>query len=60
MEVDGRRWHSGRRPETRDRRRDHALVLDGKRVLRFTWEDVVKQSSNNRQTSLRSSVRRSA
>lgn len=43
IEVDGRRWHSGRRPETRDRRRDHALVLGGNRVLRFTWEDVVNQ-----------------
>jgi very-short-patch-repair endonuclease len=43
IEVDGRRWHAGRRPETRDRRRDHSLVLDGNRVLRFTWEDVVHE-----------------
>ena len=43
IEVDGRRWHAGRQPETRDRRRDHALILDGKRVLRFTWEDVVHE-----------------
>ena len=43
VEVDGRRWHAGRQPETRDRRRDHALILDGKRVLRFTWEDVVHE-----------------
>jgi len=42
IEVDGRKWHSGRRPETRDRRRDHSLMLQGKRVLRFTWEDVVE------------------
>ena len=41
IEVDGRRWHAGRKPEIRDRRRDHSLVLGGKRVLRFTWEDVV-------------------
>ncbi|MGH2699349.1 MAG: DUF559 domain-containing protein [Actinomycetota bacterium] len=41
IEVDGRKWHAGRLPETRDRQRDHALVLEGKRVLRFTWEDVV-------------------
>ena len=43
IEVDGRRWHAGRRPEVRDRRRDHSLVLGGKRVLRFTWEDVVHE-----------------
>ena len=43
IEVDGRRWHAGRRPEIRDRRRDHSLVLGGKRVLRFTWEDVVHE-----------------
>lgn len=43
IEVDGRRWHAGRRPETQDRRRDHSLVLGGKRVLRFTWEDIVHE-----------------
>jgi very-short-patch-repair endonuclease len=43
IEVDGRRWHAGRRPEIRDRRRDHSLVLGRKRVLRFTWEDVVHE-----------------
>ena len=43
IEVDGRRWHAGRRPENRDRRRDHSLILEGKRVLRFTWEDVVHE-----------------
>ncbi|CAN5741659.1 type IV toxin-antitoxin system AbiEi family antitoxin domain-containing protein [soil metagenome] len=43
IEVDGRRWHAGRRPEKRDRRRDHSLVLGGQRVLRFTWEDIVRQ-----------------
>ncbi len=41
IEVDGRRWHSGRRAQIRDRRRDHALALGGLRLLRFTWEDVV-------------------
>lgn len=41
IEVDGRKWHAGRRRETRDRRRDHTLLLQGKLVLRFTWEDVV-------------------
>lgn len=43
IEVDGRKWHAGRRPEKRDRRRDHSLILGGKRVLRFTWEDVTRQ-----------------
>jgi len=43
IEVDGRRWHAGRKPEIRDRRRDHSLVLGRKRVLRFTWEDVVHE-----------------
>lgn len=43
IEVGGRRWHAGRMPETRDRHRDHSLVLGGKRVLRFTWEDIVHQ-----------------
>lgn len=43
IEVDGRRWHAGRRLEIRDRRRDHSLVLGSKRVLRFTWEDVVHE-----------------
>ncbi|MGH2774396.1 MAG: endonuclease domain-containing protein [Actinomycetota bacterium] len=43
MEVDGRRWHAGRKSENRDRRRDHSLVLGGKRVLRFTWEDIVRE-----------------
>lgn len=43
IEVDGRRWHAGRRPEIRDRRRDHSLVLGRQRVLRFTWEDVVHE-----------------
>lgn len=41
IEVDGRRWHAGRREQQRDRRRDHALELKGLRHLRFTWEDVV-------------------
>ena len=41
IEVDGRRWHSGRKEQLRDRKRDHALALQGVGLLRFTWEDVV-------------------
>ena len=36
IEVDGRAYHGEARFET-DRRRQNILVLDGWRVLRFTW-----------------------
>jgi very-short-patch-repair endonuclease len=36
IEVDGRHFHGEARSES-DRWRQNALVLDGWRVLRFTW-----------------------
>ncbi|MGH2790154.1 MAG: endonuclease domain-containing protein [Actinomycetota bacterium] len=43
IEVDGHRWHAGRRRQIEDQRRDHSLLLQGLRVLRFTWEDVTRR-----------------
>lgn len=40
VELDGRRWHDGRRALERDRARDNRLVGGGWRVLRFTWDDL--------------------
>jgi very-short-patch-repair endonuclease len=40
IELDGRKWHSGRREKLRDRRYDNELNISGKRVLRLTWEDM--------------------
>ena len=42
VEVDGARWHPD---PARDRRRDNALAALGWRVLRFTWTEVVHDSS---------------
>jgi very-short-patch-repair endonuclease len=42
VEVDGARWHPD---PTRDRRRDNALAALGWRVLRFTWNEVVRDSA---------------
>ncbi len=41
IELDGRRWHSGRLELRRDTRKSNALNIRGWTVLRFTWEDVV-------------------
>jgi hypothetical protein len=43
VETDGFAFHADRASYRADRRRTHALVLDGWRVLRFSWEDVVHQ-----------------
>jgi very-short-patch-repair endonuclease len=42
IEVDGRKWHASRERFNGDRRRDNAAFLEGKRVIRFTWTDVVR------------------
>ena len=42
IEVDGRKWHSSKERFVADRHRDNAASLEGKRVIRLTWEDVVK------------------
>jgi very-short-patch-repair endonuclease len=42
VEVDGRKWHIGKRAFAEDRRRDRKLVRAGWRVVRFT-EDQVEQ-----------------
>ena len=41
VEADSFAWHGGRKDLMRDCRRYNDLVLDGWRVLRFTWEDVM-------------------
>lgn len=43
IEVDGRRWHAGRRAQVRDAERDNYLNLRGWTVLRFTWHDLVER-----------------
>lgn len=40
IELDGRKWHSGRREIKRDKRYDNHLNVSGQRVLRLTWEDL--------------------
>ena len=45
IEVDGRKWHASRERFNGDRRRDNAASLDGKRVIRFTWTDVVRDEA---------------
>lgn len=42
IEVDGPKWHASRERFQSDRHRDNAALLEGKRVLRLTWEDVVR------------------
>lgn len=42
VETDGAKWHPDPRP---DRIRDNALAAAGFRVLRYTWADVVHDSS---------------
>jgi len=43
VEVDGTRWHAGRRARTRDAERDNYLNIRGWIVLRFTWFDLVER-----------------
>ena len=42
IEVDGWRYHRTNRDSQRDKARERKLTLAGWRVLRFTWDDVVK------------------
>ena len=41
VEADGFAFHADRESYRTDRRRGNALVLEGWKVLRFSWEDVV-------------------
>ena len=41
VETDGFAFHADRERYRSDRRRTNGLVLEGWRVLRFSWEDVV-------------------
>lgn len=43
VELDGRRYHDGRAALEADRRRDNRLMAQGWRVLRFTWDDLVRR-----------------
>ena len=43
VETDGFAFHADRAGYRSDRRRTNALILDGWRVLRFSWEDVVRE-----------------
>jgi very-short-patch-repair endonuclease len=40
IEIDGRRFHAGRREQVRDRHYDNELNIGGKRVFRLTWSDL--------------------
>jgi very-short-patch-repair endonuclease/predicted transcriptional regulator of viral defense system len=40
IELDGRKWHSGRQDLMRDKRYDNLINISGRRVLRLTWEDL--------------------
>jgi len=43
VEIDGQAFHSDTESFQRDRARQNDLVRRGWRVLRFTWEDIVKR-----------------
>ncbi|MPZ90461.1 MAG: DUF559 domain-containing protein [Actinobacteria bacterium] len=43
IEVDGTRWHAGRRARVKDAERDNFLNLKGWTVLRFSWFDLVER-----------------
>jgi very-short-patch-repair endonuclease len=45
VEVDGWETHGTREAFQDDRERDALMVAIGWRVLRFTWDDVVKRPS---------------
>lgn len=45
VELDGLAFHDGREAQLRDRERQNRVVLDGWRVLRFTWHDVTRASA---------------
>jgi hypothetical protein len=43
VEIDGRAYHSDEIAFQRDRTRQNRLIAAGYRVLRFTWDDVVRR-----------------
>ncbi len=43
VEVDGFTFHSSRRDFRQDRRRDAALLVKGVRVIRITWDQIVRE-----------------
>lgn len=43
VEVDGRAYHASSNRFERDRRRDATLLAAGYRVMRVTWEQIVKE-----------------
>lgn len=43
IEIDGRADHSDERAFQHDRSRQNRLIARGYRVLRFTWDDVVRR-----------------
>jgi len=45
VEIDGLQYHNDGKAFANDRRRDAELALQGYRVLRFTWVDVVNRTS---------------
>lgn len=45
IEIDGRKFHAGRREKVRDKRYDNELNIGGSRVLRLTWVDLTQDES---------------
>jgi very-short-patch-repair endonuclease len=45
IEIDGRKFHSGRREKVRDKRYDNELNIGGNRVLRLTWMDLTADAA---------------
>ena len=45
IEIDGRKFHSGRREKVRDKRYDNELNIGGNRVLRLTWDDLTADAA---------------
>jgi len=45
IEIDGRKFHSGRRERMRDKRYDNELNIGGNRVLRLTWLDLTTDAA---------------
>ncbi len=43
IEADGRAWHTRSKDFERDRRRDHIALVNGCRVARFTYEQLVHE-----------------
>jgi len=60
VEADGRRWHSRKADQERDRLRDNEAVAHGLVVLRFTWEMLTKAPHDCVDTLLRTGGIRSA